>query len=54
MASVACGQLGERAKTAQKAGDFHWVHSVAVDSRGNLYTGEVDTGQRVQKFVPVG
>ena len=23
---------------------------MAVDSKGNLYTGEVDTGKRVQKF----
>ncbi len=33
------------------AGNFMWVHNVAVDSRGNLYTGEVETGKRVQKFV---
>jgi sugar lactone lactonase YvrE len=26
---------------------------IAVDSRGNIYTGEVFTGQRVQRFVPV-
>jgi hypothetical protein len=24
-----------------------------MDSKGNLYTGEVDSGKRVQKFVPV-
>jgi DNA-binding beta-propeller fold protein YncE len=33
------------------AGDFHWVHNLAVDSRGNMYTAEVDTGKRAQKFV---
>jgi hypothetical protein len=22
-----------------------------MDSRGNIYTGEVDTGKRVQKFI---
>ena len=33
------------------AGEFHWVHVIAIDSKGNLYTGEVDTGKRVQKFV---
>ena len=32
------------------AGEFHWVHDLAIDSRGNLYAGEVDTGKRVQKF----
>jgi hypothetical protein len=36
----------------RNAGLFHWVHNVAVDSRGNLYTAEVDTGTRPQKFVP--
>jgi sugar lactone lactonase YvrE len=40
-------------RNGRNAGEFHWVHSVAVDSDGNLYTGEVDTGQRVQKFRPV-
>lgn len=33
------------------AGDFRWVHDIAIDSRGTLYTGEVDTGKRVQRFV---
>jgi hypothetical protein len=33
------------------AGDFHWVHDIAIDSKGNLYTGEVDTGKRTQRFV---
>lgn len=33
------------------AGQFHWVHTMAIDSKGNLYTGDVDTGKRVQKFV---
>jgi hypothetical protein len=23
---------------------------MAIDSKGNLYTGEVDTGKRIQKF----
>jgi sugar lactone lactonase YvrE len=33
------------------AGEFHWVHDLAIDSQGNLYAGEVDTGKREQKFV---
>jgi DNA-binding beta-propeller fold protein YncE len=33
------------------AGEFHWVHDMAIDSRGDLYAGEVDTGKRVQRFV---
>jgi DNA-binding beta-propeller fold protein YncE len=32
------------------AGQFHVVHNIAIDSAGNLYTTEVNTGQRVQKF----
>ena len=26
------------------------LHNLAIDSRGNLYTTEVNVGQRVQKF----
>lgn len=36
------------------AGEFHWVHNLAVDSRGALYTAEVDTGKRAQRFVRTG
>ena len=36
----------------RQAGQFHWVHALAIDSQGNLYAGEVDTGKRIQKFVP--
>ena len=36
----------------RNAGEFHWLHQVAFDSHWNLYTGEVDTGKRLQKFVP--
>ena len=35
------------------AGQLHWIDAVAVDSRGNVYTGEVEDGKRIQKFVPV-
>jgi hypothetical protein len=34
----------------RSAGQFHWVHNLAVDSKGNIYTAEVDTGKRAQKF----
>jgi DNA-binding beta-propeller fold protein YncE len=36
----------------RNAGQFHWVHQLGVDSRGVIYTGEVDTSKRLQKFVP--
>jgi DNA-binding beta-propeller fold protein YncE len=39
-------------RNGRSAGQFHWVHNLAVDSRGNIYTAEVDTGKRAQKFVP--
>jgi hypothetical protein len=32
---------------------FHFIDGVATDSMGNIYTGEVETGKRIQKFVPV-
>lgn len=32
------------------AGQFMVPHNIAVDSAGNLYISEVDTGQRVQRF----
>jgi hypothetical protein len=35
----------------RSAGQFYGVDSVAVDSSGNLYTGETYEGKRVQKFV---
>lgn len=37
----------------RNAGQFHAVHVIVSDSAGNLYTGEVDTGKRLQKFVLV-
>ena len=41
------GQMGE------SGGSFFGVHMEATDSKGNLYTGEVFAGERVQRFVPV-
>ena len=32
-------------------GQFRGVHSIAVDSKGNIYTTETYTGKRLQKFV---
>ena len=37
----------------RQAGQFTYLHTVAVDSKGNLYTGETINGRRIQKFVPV-
>jgi hypothetical protein len=41
-------------RSGRYAGEFHWVHNLAIDSEGNLYTAEVDTGKRAQKFEIVG
>ena len=32
-------------------GEFYVIHHMATDSRGNLYTAEVEDGRRAQKFV---
>ena len=45
--------LGQTGHNGRNAGQFHWLHQLVSDSRGDLYTGEVDTGKRVQKFVLV-
>jgi len=45
--------LGEAGHSGRNAGQFHWLHQIASDSGGNLYTGEVDNAKRVQKFVLV-
>ena len=37
-------------RSGRSAGQFHVVHDIAIDSQGNLYTTEVNTGQRAQKF----
>jgi hypothetical protein len=33
-----------------QAGQFTFLHSVVLDSKGNLYTGETINGRRIQKF----
>jgi hypothetical protein len=45
--------LGQTGHNGRNAGQFHWVHQIVSDSQGNIYTGEVDTGKRIQKFVLV-
>ncbi|HUG89303.1 MAG TPA: peptidyl-alpha-hydroxyglycine alpha-amidating lyase family protein [Planctomycetaceae bacterium] len=37
----------------EQPGELNWVHCLALDSRGNIYTGDI-MGKRVQKFVPRG
>jgi sugar lactone lactonase YvrE len=44
------GSIGDNGRMA---GMFHFIDAIATDSKGNIYTGEVETGKRIQKFVPV-
>jgi hypothetical protein len=46
--------LGSFGRNGRSAGQFHWIHNLAVDSKGNVYTTEVDSGKRAQKFVNRG
>ena len=45
--------LSSFARTGRMAGEFKWVHNIAIDRLGNLYTSEVGFGRRVQKFALV-
>jgi DNA-binding beta-propeller fold protein YncE len=38
----------------RQPGQFYGVHSIATDSKGNLYTTETYEGKRVQRFVYKG
>ena len=43
--------IGAFGRPGRQAGDFHWVHNIAIDTQGSVYTSEVDTGKRAQRFV---
>jgi hypothetical protein len=47
-------ELGRFGSGGRQAGELHWPHVVAVDSDGNVYTGEVDGAGRVQKYLRYG
>jgi len=40
-------------RAGRGGGQFAFLHVATMDSKGNLYTGEVATGRRIQKFSPV-
>ncbi len=42
--------IGHFGRIGRYAGQFIWIHNIAVDSRGDIYTSEVHTGKRIQKF----
>jgi len=49
MSGEVVGTLGQM---GHNAGSFFGLHMEATDSKGNLYTGEVFYGERVQRFLP--
>ena len=46
--------LSRFGRSGRYAGQLHWIHNMAVDSKGNIYTTEVDNAKRAQKFVYQG
>ena len=46
--------LSRFGRNGRYAGQFHWIHNLAVDSKGNVFTTEVDSAKRAQKFVYQG
>ena len=47
-------QVGAIGMRGPKPGEFDIVHHMASDSRGNLYTAEIVTNRRAQRFVVEG
>jgi DNA-binding beta-propeller fold protein YncE len=43
-------ELTSFGRGGRQPGEFYGVHSIAVDSKGNIYTTETFEGKRVQKF----
>ena len=43
--------IGKFGRIGRYAGQFMWVHNLVVDSKGNIFTAEVYTGKRAQKFI---
>ncbi len=47
-------QFGSFGRTGRMAGEFKWIHNIAIDRQGNLFTAEVGFGRRIQKFIRLG
>jgi DNA-binding beta-propeller fold protein YncE len=45
--------VGQMGSMGENGGQFFGLHMIAVDSKGDIYTGEVFAGERVQRFLPV-
>ena len=46
--------VGSVGRPGRRGGQLHLVHALVVDSQGNLYTGETQNTNRVQKFRFIG
>jgi DNA-binding beta-propeller fold protein YncE len=42
--------LAKFGRVGRQAGEFTALHNIAVDHQGNIYTAEVQTGARIQRF----
>jgi sugar lactone lactonase YvrE len=42
--------LSRFGRPGRQVGQFTALHNIAADGQGNIYTAEVNTGQRIQKF----
>ena len=43
-------ELASFGRGGRQPSEFYGVHSIAVDSKGNIYTTETFEGKRIQKF----
>jgi hypothetical protein len=43
--------VGSFGGNGRYAGQLHWIDAIGMDSLGSIYTGEVEDGKRIQKFV---
>src|SRR4029077_11344644 len=43
--------LGRFGRPGRQVGQFTALHNIAADGQGNIYTAEVNTGQRIQKVL---
>ncbi len=46
--------IGSVGQGGRQGGQFQTIHNLAVDSHGNIYTGETLSGNRVQRFLYTG
>ena len=45
--------VGGLGRAGHMAGEFNFPHTMAIDSKGNLYTAETVGGRRIQRFLKV-